>query len=230
MTEPHIHETGAGGKTSHRRLYVQFMAFAESIDSALAIEALEQAGTRGVLYEDVNHPRGIGLATFSEDPAYFADHGRKLLAGEPFIRMDVRHPFTMLGRTYAIGYEPDLDETLIGRPRRTLLNADWPWAIWYPLRRKDQFARLPADERRAILAEHGKIGHAFGQADLAHDVRLACHGLTAEDNDFVIGLTGAELTPLSKVVQAMRRTKQTSMWIQRMGPFFVGRKVWQSGQ
>ena len=63
----------------------------------------------------------------------------------------------------------------------------------------------------------------FGAADLAHDVRLACHGLDRDDNDFVIGLIGKELFPLSAVVQAMRKTQQTSLYLDRLGPFFVGR-------
>jgi chlorite dismutase len=38
---------------------------------------------------------------------------------------------------------------------------------------------------------------AYGAQELAHDVRLACHGLDAGDNEFVIGLVGRELHPLS---------------------------------
>ena len=56
---------------------------------------------------------------------------------------------------------------------------------------------------------------------------LACHGLDVHDNDFVIGLIGKELFPLSAVVQAMRKTQQTSHHMQEMGPFFVGKAVWQ---
>ena len=41
-----------------------------------------------------------------------------------------------------------------------------------------------------MLMEHGGIGRAFGKGDLAHDVRLACHGLDPNDNDFVAGLVG----------------------------------------
>ena len=81
------------------------------------------------------------------------------------------------------------------------------------------------NEQRTILAEHGAIGMAFGAADYAHDVRLACHGLDRDDNDFVIGLIGKELFPLSAVVQAMRKTQQTSLYLDRLGPFFVGRAV-----
>ena len=72
------------------------------------------------------------------------------------------------------------------------------------------------------------LGRAYGDADLAHDVRLACHGLDVHDNDFVIGLVGRELHPLSHLVQAMRKTAQTSQYLQTLGPFFVGHAVWQS--
>ena len=63
---------------------------------------------------------------------------------------------------------------------------------------------------------------------MAHDVRLACHGLSRDDNDFVIGLLGASLHPLSVVVQRMRKTRQTSQYLARLGPFFVGRARWQA--
>ena len=33
----------------------------------------------------------------------------------------------MLGRTYASGFEPDLEDWLLARPRRTVLNPAWPW-------------------------------------------------------------------------------------------------------
>jgi chlorite dismutase len=36
------------------------------------------------------------------------------------------------------------------------------------------------------------------------------------------------LFPLSAVVQAMRKTQQTSLYLDRLGPFLVGRAVWQS--
>jgi chlorite dismutase len=77
------------------------------------------------------------------------------------------------------------------------------------------------------LREHGMIGRSYAAGDLAHDVRLACHGLDANDNEFLIGLIGKELHPLSHIVQAMRSTRQTSEFISQMGPFFVGRAVFR---
>ena len=72
------------------------------------------------------------------------------------------------------------------------------------------------------------IGRSYAEEDLAHDIRLACHGIDTHDNEFVIGLVGKDLHPLSHLVQTMRKTKQTSQYIQSMGPFFVGFSVWQS--
>ncbi len=76
--------------------------------------------------------------------------------------------------------------------------------------------------------EHGTIGRAFGEAELGKDIRLSCFGMDKEDNDFVIALVGANLYPLSVLVQKMRSTRQTSTYIEKMGPFFVGRVLWQS--
>ncbi|HKO92685.1 MAG TPA: chlorite dismutase family protein, partial [Polyangiaceae bacterium] len=135
---------------------------------------------------------------------------------------------TMIGRTYSTGYEPSLEEWLIQRPKDTVRNAAWPWAVWYPLRRSGAFEMLEDREKGSVLREHAEIGKAYGAQNLAHDVRLACHGLDQADNEFVIGLIGEALHPLSHVVQAMRRTRQTSQYISQMGPFFVGHRAWVS--
>ena len=213
---------------SDERLFMQFLAFGGCENSRRLIDALESSPIGGVLYEDVNDPRGVGLLTLNEDPNFFLDRVRPLLNGPEFRPLVQKPEYTMLGRTYAIGYEPDLPEVLLNRPRRTVLNPAWRWAVWYPLRRSGRFTQLPADEQRTILAEHGAIGISFGAADYAHDIRLACHGLDKDDNDFIIGLIGKELYPLSAIVQTMRKTQQTSLYLERLGPFFVGRAVWQS--
>ena len=57
---------------------------------------------------------------------------------------------------------------------------------------------------------------------------LECHGIDRDDNEFVIGLIGSELFPLSKLVKDMRPTRQTSEFIQAMGPFFVGKTLYQA--
>lgn len=213
---------------SNERLFMQLLVFGGGRESAPLASSAEAAGLTGAIYEDVNDPLGVALLTLTQDPNDFIDRTRPLLREEPFASLTLKPEYTMLGRTYALGYEPDLEETLLHRPRRTVLNRSWPWAVWYPLRRSGKFAQLPVEEQRVILAEHGAIGMSFGVADYAHDIRLACHGLDTHDNDFVVGLIGPALYPLSAIVQTMRKTQQTSLYLERLGPFFVGRAVWQS--
>ena len=211
---------------SDERLFMQLLAFAGCGDGASVSRTLQQAGVDGAVYEDVNDPHGIAVLTLTRTPETYMEVVRPLLASSPGLVL--KPEFAMLGRTYALGYEPDLRDTLIDRPRRTVLNPAWRWAVWYPLRRNGRFAQLSDQEQRTILAEHGAIGMSFGAADYVHDIRLACHGLDKSDNDFIIGLIGKDLFPLSAIVQAMRKTQQTALYLERLGPFFVGRAIWQS--
>jgi hypothetical protein len=224
------HGRSAEGETTSldRRLYMQLHAYGRAPDTPALIAALEAAGVEGVLYEDVNDPAGVALLTLSEDPEAFVGELRGFLQAPPFSELEPRPELTMLGRTYAIGYEQDLLDTLVDRPRRRVLDPELRWAVWYPLRRAGSFEQLSRTEQNAILMEHGGIGMAFGRAGLGYDIRLACHGLDRDDNDFVVGLLGPELHPLSIIVQRMRKTKQTSLHLERLGPFFVGRVAWQS--
>lgn len=213
--------------TLDRRLFMQLNAFTGCENVAPLTRALDEAGLDGVLYESAHDPRGVALLTFAENPAHLVDTVRPFLATSAFSRLEWQPSFAMLGRTYSIGYEADLADALVHRPRSRVKDPSYDWAVWYPLRRSGAFERLSADEQRAALMEHGGIGRRFGAAGHAHDIRLACHGLDIQDNDFVIGLVGPQLHPLSTVVQAMRRTVQTSVYVERMGPFFVGRAVWR---
>jgi chlorite dismutase len=224
------HGRTAEGETTSldRRLFMQLQAFGGAADTPDLVSALEAAGVEGVLYEDVNDPRGVALLTLSETPDTFVSELRSFLQSPPFAKVEAKPELTMLGRTYALGYEEDLEETLVERPRRRVLDPELRWAIWYPLRRAGSFERLSRKEQNAILMEHGGVGMSFGRAGLGYDIRLACHGLDQNDNDFVVGLLGPELHPLSVIVQRMRKTRQTSLHLERLGPFFVGRVAWQS--
>lgn len=223
-----VQERGANQQTLNKRLFMQLQVFGNCQDPARQVQALQSSGIEGVLYRDLNDPRGIGLLAMSENPAFFVTSLRDLLNSEPFLPLSQKPELTMIGRTYSTGYEPDLEDWLLHKPKRTSCSPEWPWAIWYPLRRSGAFAKLSPQEQGSILREHAAIGRAYGDADLAHDIRLACHGLDAHDNDFLIGLVGRELHPLSHIVQTMRKTRQTSEFIQSLGPFFVGHALWQS--
>ena len=90
------------------RLFMQFLAFggAQGIGTAGSLgKSLEAAGIPGVVYEDINDPRGLGILTFSEDPGFFLDQLRPLLSAHTS-NLKQKPEYTMLGRTYALGYEP----------------------------------------------------------------------------------------------------------------------------
>jgi hypothetical protein len=217
----------------NRRLFMQLLVFEASSELGVSDatknlqNALERRKMACVLYADVNNPHGLGLLSWSEDPADFVSKLRPAFESPELNGLKLRNEFTMLGRTYSSGFEADLAYWLLDRPRETALNEAWPWAVWYPLRRGGSFEKLDGREKGAIMREHAGIGKAYGVADLAHDIRLVSNGLDTNDNDFVIGLIGKDLHPLSHVVQAMRKTRQTAEYIVQMGPFFVGRAIWR---
>ena len=208
--------------SSNRRLFMQFHAFGDCKDTEKIVKALEKTDIDIALYADINDPSGIGLMTMSEDPNDFVNGLRDILSESPFTELTQKPEFTMLGRTYSFGYEPDLERTLVDGPRERVLDPGLPWVIWYPLRRNKQFETLSEEEQRSVL------GVKFGKAGYAKDIRLACHGLDKNDNDFVIGILGKDLAPMSILIQTMRKTKQTSMYLESLGPFFIGKILYQS--
>ena len=219
---------GPGGRpvSLDRRLFMQFTAYRDADRDFIARE-FEKISAQAIIYQDLNDPQGIGIMAYCEDPAYIVDHLQPILNAKELEQMTFKEEFTMLGRTYTIGYEADLEDVLIQRPIQRVCDPKTPWAVYYPLRRSGQFERQSREDQRKMLSEHGGIGQAYGKAGFATDIRLAGHGLNKDDNDFIVGLLGEKLFPLSALVQHMRRTRQTSEFIQKMGPFFVGRAVWQ---
>ena len=231
-TQPHepidVRETGAPidgePQFSDRRLFFQLHVFEGCSDPELITKTLEQSSLNAVLYDDLNCPTGIGVLLAAENPSALMTESRALLLKLREIPdLLYRSEMTMLGRTYSSGREPNLEEWLINKPLQNALNPNLPWAIWYPLRRKPEFYRLERREQGRILGEHAMLGRSYADGGHASDIRLACFGLDTNDNEFVIGLVGPELYPLSRLIQDMRRTEQTTKYIESLGPFFVGK-------
>lgn len=215
---------------SNRRLYFQLHVFEECYDTVDIINRLEESKLNAVLYDDLNHPSGIGVLFMAEDPAVLMTETQDLLQNAQNTSNFIYRPeMTMTGRTYSSGREPDLETWLINKPRNNVLNPEYTWAIWYPLRRRPEFYQLDPSERGRILGEHASLGRSYAAGGHASDIRLACFGLDTNDNEFVIGLVGKDLHPLSRLIQDMRKTEQTTKYIESLGPFFVGKVQKQFG-
>ena len=214
-------------QTLNARLFLQLHVFTGCLSMAPVVEAVRHSGLEAVVYANLNDPRGVGVLVMAEDPGVFADAARSMFLRPPFSELTPLPDFTMMGRTYATGREPDLEYWLLHKARRHALNPEYSWAVWYPLRRLGAFNRLARSEQVKIMGEHATIGRGYGEAGYAADIRLECHGLDRDDNEFVLGLLGPELCPLSKLIKDMRGTRQTAEFMQAMGPFFVGRVVYQ---
>ena len=224
------HGRTAEGETTSldRRLFMQLQAFGGARDTAALVAALEAAGIEGALYEDVNDPTGVALLTLSETPDAFVDELRGFLQ-----LAAVRRARAEAGADDA---RPHLRDRLRAGPRGDARRAAAPARPRPGPALGDLVPAAPGRLVRAALARgaerdpHGARRRRDGvrRAGLGYDIRLACHGLDRADNDFVVGLLGPELHPLSVIVQRMRKTRQTSLHLERLGPFFVGRVAWQS--
>ena len=170
---------GADGRriALDRRLFMQFLGFGGCTDITPLIDKLESEDVPAVLYEDLNDPAGIALLFYSETPEFFLNQVRPLVNSAPFQELNPKPEYTMLGRTYAIGYEEDLEQALILRPIEKVCNPDMPWAIWYPLRRSGAFEHLDAADQRVraaaaggdlLAARHRRAAGDGGGADLRH--------------------------------------------------------------
>ena len=115
MEPPDISEKGGlkdgQPQRSDRRLFMQFLAFGDCSDATPVAAHLAGAADAVVVYEDLNDPRGIAILTVSENPDVFIDSVRPRLTTGPLAGLPLKPQFTMLGRTYSLGYEPDLHET-----------------------------------------------------------------------------------------------------------------------
>ena len=116
---------GGEQQTSSRRLYMQLLAWGNADDTQNLAGALDDSGLEGVLYEDVNDPRGVGLLTWNECPDHFVESLRPFLRHSAFHALAFKPDYTMMGRTYSIGYEPNLEDWLLHRPRKVVSDAEW---------------------------------------------------------------------------------------------------------
>jgi chlorite dismutase len=173
---PAIDVSEYGGKKDgerqamNRRLFMQLLVFdvpeggdaGSTADDVAAL--LQKKEVPHVLYADAMAPRGLGLLTWAEDPAHFVRSVRPLFAKSALREVTLRPSFGMLGRTYSIGHEPDLEHALLRRSVENVLREDHLWHVWYPLRRTGAFAKLEPQEQGSILRAHARSSSASSVA------------------------------------------------------------------
>ena len=92
---------------SDERLFMQLLVYGGCRDAQAIAQALAHANVEGVVYEDANDPQGVAVLSLTRDPNFYLDTMRPLLNSRPFETLTAKPEFTMLGRTYALGYEPE---------------------------------------------------------------------------------------------------------------------------
>jgi hypothetical protein len=170
-----------------RRTFFQLMAFDVVHGQTLAgIQALasmlSEQRIASVLYQEASAPMTIALLTWSEDPAHFVERVLPIVDRPELVQ---RREYTMLGRTYSLGHEPDLEHACSAAPWSTASTQAGTGTSGIRSGASGAFEKLEKHDQGIILKEHAMIGMAYGKKGLAHDVRLACHGLDAGDNEFV---------------------------------------------
>lgn len=89
--------------------------------------------------------------------------------------------------------------------------------IVYPFSKTHEWYQLSADERRAMMTEHARLGHRFEGIE---QLLLYCTGLA--DWEFVVGYETDELARFSELVTVLRSTAARPYTL-RDTPTFVGR-------
>ena len=163
----------------------------------------------------------------AENPEYFVSDLRTLFSRRPFEGLVHKPEFDMLGRTYSIGYEQDLEETLFKRPLSKMLDAE------EHLGRSGIRSSAPRSSTRCRRSISARSSRSMARSRTATRAMRTTSASRATASTRTIttsssGLVGAQLHPLSAIVQEMRKTEQTSQYLDSLGPFFVGRAIWQS--
>jgi len=93
------------------------------------------------------------------------------------------------------------------------------WLTVYPFVRSYDWYVLPEEERREMLAEHGRKGREFPQV-LSNTVASFALG----DYEWILALEAEELTDLVDLMRHLRAT-QARRHVREEVPFFTGRRV-----
>jgi chlorite dismutase len=123
--------------------------------------------------------------------------------------LEISHAFIGITKPFEFSEHPT--SFAVGMtPRRYL--------CFYPFIRKPEYYLLPKWERKALIGEHGEIGHAFVPDILTNGV----YGFGLGDYEWLLTFETNELGRLVDCVRKLRESK-SRLYMEDEHPFIVGR-------
>lgn len=150
------------------------------------------------------------LWTFADDAANLQD--LQLELRRSMLGAYIGTPHAFIGVTKPFEFSEHPTSFAIGMTPRKYL-------CFYPFIRKPEYYLLPAWERKALIGDHGAIGHEFVPEILTNGV----YGFGLGDYEWLLTF---ETDSLSRLVDCVRqlRTSKSRLYMEDEHPFIVGRR------
>jgi chlorite dismutase len=126
---------------------------------------------------------------------------------------------TLLPTWNALGVHRDAEFTANHLPAFMRGKEPAAWLTVYPFVRSYEWYLLPDDDRRTMLADHGRKGSEFGQV-LANTVASFALG----DYEWILALEAPELVDLVDLMRHLRQT-DARRHVREEIPFYTGRRI-----
>ena len=126
---------------------------------------------------------------------------------------------TLVPTWNAMGVHVDAEFSASHRPAFMGTKEPEAWLTVYPFVRSYEWYILPDDERRSMLADHGRKGGAYPQV-LANTVASFALG----DYEWILALEAPQLIDLVDLMRALRQT-EARRHVREELPFYTGRRI-----
>ena len=183
-------------------------------DLAPAIAAVEAAGVTIRGFYDVSSMRAdadLMIWMHGEKPEALQWALRELRRSEPLK--------SLLPTWNAMGVHREAEFTRSHVPAFLRGKEPEAWLTVYPFVRSYEWYLLPDDERKAMLADHGRKGSEYPQV-LANTVAAFALG----DYEWILPLEAPELVDLVDLMRHLRQT-DARLHVREEIPFYTGRRI-----
>jgi len=183
-------------------------------DLAPAIAAVEAAGVTIRGFYDVSSMRAdadLMIWMHGEKPETLQWALRELRRSEPLK--------SLIPTWNAMGVHREAEFTRSHVPAFLRGKEPEAWLTVYPFVRSYEWYLLPDDERKAMLADHGRKGSEYPQV-LANTVAAFALG----DYEWILPLEAPELVDLVDLMRHLRQT-DARMHVREEIPFYTGRRI-----